>query len=76
MRTIQIGETPANCAFGDADFGALYITARTSVYRIRLDVKGLGAILAGRYPGVPGAGRRRAHHRGDRILLVERGKSR
>jgi gluconolactonase len=39
-QTIQIGETPANCAFGDPDFGALYVTARTSVYRVRLDVKG------------------------------------
>lgn len=40
VRTIQVGETPANCAFGDPDFGALYVTARTSVYRIRLDIKG------------------------------------
>lgn len=39
-QTIPVGETPANCAFGDPDFGALYVTARTSVYRIRLDVKG------------------------------------
>ena len=37
---IKLGETPANCAFGDADFQGLYITARTSVYRVRLDVKG------------------------------------
>ena len=40
VRTIPIGETPANCAFGDPDFGALYVTARTSVYRVRLDIKG------------------------------------
>ncbi len=38
--TITIPETPANCAFGDPDMQTLYITARTSVYRIRLDVKG------------------------------------
>ncbi len=37
---IKFGETPANCAFGDADLQTLYITARTSVYRVRLDVKG------------------------------------
>ncbi len=37
---IKLGETPANCAFGDADFQTLYITARSSVYRVRLDVKG------------------------------------
>ncbi|MEK7407129.1 MAG: SMP-30/gluconolactonase/LRE family protein, partial [Acidobacteriota bacterium] len=40
LTTIEIAETPANCAFGDPDFQTLYVTARTSVYRIRLDVKG------------------------------------
>jgi len=40
VRTIQIGETPSNLAFGDPDFATLYVTARTSVYRIRLGVKG------------------------------------
>jgi gluconolactonase len=34
-------ETPSNCAFGDPDLASLYITARTSVYRARLDVKGI-----------------------------------
>ena len=34
-------ETPSNCAFGDPDLGSLYITARTSLYRARLDVKGI-----------------------------------
>ena len=38
--TISVPEVPANCAFGDPDFKSLYITARTSVYRVRLDVKG------------------------------------
>jgi len=38
--TIDIPETPANCAFGDPDLKTLYLTARTSLYRIRLDVKG------------------------------------
>jgi len=40
VRTIQIAETPSNLAFGDPDFSTLYVTARTSVYRIRLGVKG------------------------------------
>lgn len=40
LHTIEMPETPSNCAFGDPDFGALYVTARTSVYRIRLDVRG------------------------------------
>lgn len=40
IKTIEIPETPSNCAFGDADLQGLYITARTSVYHIRLNVKG------------------------------------
>jgi gluconolactonase len=40
LTTLEMPETPANCQFGDADLQTLYITARTSVYRIRLDVKG------------------------------------
>src|ERR1700722_6780059 len=38
---IPTEETPSNCAFGDPDLGSLYITARTSVYRARFDVKGI-----------------------------------
>ena len=34
-------EIPANVAWGDADWRALYITARTSVYRVRLSIPGL-----------------------------------
>jgi len=37
---IAMNETPSNCAFGDADLESLYITARTSIYRVRLKVKG------------------------------------
>jgi gluconolactonase len=37
---IALEETPSNCAFGDPDLGSLYVTARTSVYRVRLNVKG------------------------------------
>ncbi len=33
---IAVPEQPANCAFGDADHQTLYITARTSLYRVRL----------------------------------------
>lgn len=40
MHTVDIAETPRNCAFGDPDYQGLYITAQTSVYRIRLKVKG------------------------------------
>jgi len=40
IETLGMSETPANCAFGDSDFNTLYITARTSLYRIRRAVKG------------------------------------
>lgn len=40
IETLGMSETPANCAFGDSDFDTLYITARTSLYRIRRTVKG------------------------------------
>jgi gluconolactonase len=32
---IKLPELPANCAFGDADYKTLYITARKHVYKIR-----------------------------------------
>jgi gluconolactonase len=38
---VPIEETPTNCAFGDPDLGSLYITARTSVYRVRLGARGI-----------------------------------
>jgi gluconolactonase len=39
LGTIKTGETPANCGWGD-DGKTLYITATTSVYRIRVAVAG------------------------------------
>lgn len=38
---LVLPEIPANCAWGDADRQTLYLTARTSVYRVRTKVKGL-----------------------------------
>ncbi|MBI3966608.1 MAG: SMP-30/gluconolactonase/LRE family protein [Chloroflexi bacterium] len=38
---IRTPEVPANLAWGDADWQSLYITARTSVYRIRLSIPGI-----------------------------------
>ncbi|MFK7987630.1 MAG: SMP-30/gluconolactonase/LRE family protein [Sandaracinaceae bacterium] len=38
--TIDIPEAPANCAFGDTDHRTLYVTARTSLYRVRLTIEG------------------------------------
>ncbi|NWF92254.1 MAG: SMP-30/gluconolactonase/LRE family protein [Syntrophaceae bacterium] len=38
---IPIPELPANLCWGDKDWKTLYITARTSVYRIRLNIIGI-----------------------------------
>jgi gluconolactonase len=43
LHTVEFGEKPSNMAFGDPDLQSLYITARTSVYRVRLPVKGVSA---------------------------------
>jgi gluconolactonase len=40
VRMIEFPETPANCAFGDQDLRTLYVTARTSVYRVRIPDQG------------------------------------
>jgi gluconolactonase len=40
VKMIEFPETPANCAFGDADLRTLYVTARTSVYRVRIPDQG------------------------------------
>jgi gluconolactonase len=41
LGAIQFPELPANCAWGDADGKTLYVTARTSLYRIRLNIAGI-----------------------------------
>jgi gluconolactonase len=40
LHRFDTAETPANVGFGDGDGKGLYVTARTTLYRIRLDVKG------------------------------------
>ena len=40
LGTIELPAIPANCAWGDADGKTLYITARTSLYRVKLAVAG------------------------------------
>jgi sugar lactone lactonase YvrE len=39
---VLIAEQPANFAWGDADWRTLYITAQTSIFRLRLLVPGVG----------------------------------
>lgn len=41
LGTIELPEIPANLNWGDADGKALYITARTSLYRLRANVAGV-----------------------------------
>jgi len=41
LGTIQPAEQPSNVAWGDADGKTLYMTARTGLYRIRLNIQGL-----------------------------------
>ncbi|MBK8097135.1 MAG: SMP-30/gluconolactonase/LRE family protein [Planctomycetes bacterium] len=40
LATIAFPEVPANCAFGGAGFDELFVTARTSLYRVQLRVPG------------------------------------
>jgi len=40
IRQVPLAEKPSNLAFGDPDLQSLYVTARSSVYRLRLPVKG------------------------------------
>jgi gluconolactonase len=40
LGTIMTPEIPANCAWGDSDRCSLYITAQTSLYKIRLLIPG------------------------------------
>lgn len=41
MGSITIPEKPSNLAFGDGDLGALYVTARSTLYRVRFGAKGV-----------------------------------
>lgn len=41
IETIEVPELPANVCFGDKDKRTLFITARTSLYSIKMRVKGL-----------------------------------
>ena len=37
---IEFPETQANCAFGDLDLRTLYVTARTSIYKVSIPDEG------------------------------------
>ena len=38
--TLRLPESPHNLAWGDADGHTLYITAMTSIYRMRVSIQG------------------------------------
>ena len=40
LGTIILPEQPANLAWGDKDYGTLYITATTSIYRLKTQCRG------------------------------------
>jgi gluconolactonase len=40
IRMIEFPEMPANLSFGDTDLKTIYVTARTSVYRVRIPDRG------------------------------------
>src|SRR5579871_1644401 len=46
LGTIVLPEQPANLAWGDSDLKTLYITATTSVYRLRTNTRGFVPYLA------------------------------
>ncbi len=43
IETIEVPEGPANVCFGGKDKKTLFITARTSLYSVRMRVKGIGS---------------------------------
>jgi gluconolactonase len=46
LGTLRGPELPANFAWGDADGRTLYLTARTGVYRIRLNIPGVRPLMS------------------------------
>jgi gluconolactonase len=50
LGTLKFPELPANMAWGDADGRMLYLTARTSLYRLRLGVPGIRPVPLARVP--------------------------
>ena len=49
LGTIEMPEQPANLNWGDSDYGTLYITATTSVYKLRTKAQGFVPYLTERH---------------------------
>jgi gluconolactonase len=41
LTSIEFGEKPSNMVFGDPELKTLYVTARSSVYRVHMETKGV-----------------------------------
>jgi gluconolactonase len=50
LGTLRFPQLPANMAWGDADGRTLYLTARSSLYRLRLGVPGIRPVPLARTP--------------------------
>jgi gluconolactonase len=50
LGTIVVPEQPANLSWGDPDYGTLFITATTSVYRLRTRIEGFIPYLSAQSP--------------------------
>ena len=48
LGTIELPEQPANLNWGDSDYETLYITATSSVYKLRTKARGFAPYLTGR----------------------------
>lgn len=59
IETIEAPERPANVCFGGKDNGTLFITARTSLYSIKMRVKGVPPLPSKSKQKTPGPGNRR-----------------
>lgn len=49
LGTIEMPEQPANLNWGDSDYGTLYITATSSVYKLRTKARGFVPYLTGHH---------------------------
>src|SRR5438046_10010099 len=51
LGSILMTERPANLGFGDADLKTLYLTARTSIYKVRVNTPGVPCPACSRSAG-------------------------
>jgi len=72
LGTIVLPEQPANLAWGEPDYGTLFITATTSVYRLRTRVRGFVPYLS---PPRRGNGRPARQTKAAHVIKASAGSS-